>query len=200
MIRRPTWILLAVLVVLVGVAVWLQRGQSGSEDSATESTPTPTPARLFPNATGTVTSVSIENQVGEQLEVNRDSGAWVVAKPENSQLTADEIQTAVTMLEGWTVLNALESNPALDSLGLEPPVYTLDVKTSDGAGWSIAVGNPTITSSGYYVRIDDQNPVVVAKTSVDPMLDLLKHAQPTETPPATAPSATLPAVTQTASP
>jgi hypothetical protein len=181
MIRRPTWILLGVFVVLLAGTVYLSR--TGNLSFLPEETPVPTKSPLFSLDTGQITAIEVDKR-GDQvvrLDHTADAG-WSVTQPPGSQVAPEEVETAVVTISTWTVQNELSVPPPMDAMGLATPAYVITFSTSNGQTRFVNVGNLTPTSSGYYVQVDGGPPVVIGKANLDPLLQLWTTAlQPTPT-------------------
>jgi hypothetical protein len=200
MIKRNTWILLAVFIVLLGAVVILQRsGQLEAQPDATEQATTTPQVMLFPDVqtVESIRSLKIESLQGEGIGFERDaSGAWALTEPisDTVQAPVDSTQLDGTLgaLPGLSVVSALETTLDLNVIGLEAPAYTLSLELADSNRHVLLVGSATPTGTGYYVRLDGAPPVVVNKFSVDSILELVKTPPllPTPTPvPGTTPEA-----------
>ncbi|RPJ39255.1 MAG: hypothetical protein EHM21_15880 [Chloroflexi bacterium] len=64
----------------------------------------------------------------------------------------------------------------------------MTIRNAQGKQAVLRIGNATPVDSGYYVRLDEQAPVVVEKTTIDGTLDLLQSTLPTATPAPTQPA------------
>ena len=174
MIRRNTWMLLIVFAVLLAGAAYLQR--SGGLEANEEETPEPAleEQRLLDVEVEQIRSFRIEDAQGSMLGVERDAqGAWTLSEPQGGAADTARIDSALTSLSTLSVLNPLETNLALDVVGLSEPAYTLEIGLTEGGGHVIQVGEPTPTGTGYYARLDGGAPVVVSKFTIDSVAELL---------------------------
>lgn len=213
MVKRQTWVLLAVCAVLIGLAFFWTRSQNAWKES--HPTPTATPEQyLFTADSTAVASLKITNNMSDTMVLmERDAtGQWVLVNPPTEYTNVASIETAVTQLTSLRVTSSLASTENLVEYGLDLPAYTITINV-EGSGQLVAqVGNPTATSSGYYVLVPGRVPQIVTKYSLDAVLKLLDNppiVTPTFTPTSeitatvTLPSATnspLPAVTDTPTP
>jgi len=180
MITRNTWILLGILVVLVGVAVFVPKYLA--------SQPQPTPTAAAPTAqpvftTGDVASFTVKAADGKSVAVkSQGNGKWSVTEP--TDLTYDEttVQSAASFFTTAKVQTALETQRAADAIGLTTPTATVTIQMTDGSQKVMKVGKATPTSEGYYVQIDTQPAFTVAKTEVESLTALLTAGTPPVTP------------------
>src|SRR5512136_94392 len=142
MIKRNTWILLVVLVILVaGYLIWKHR-PAGTE--ATE-TPTPTTAEetsfLFSNQDGTPTSIRVDDEGGNSVQLERDSvGVWTLVLPRRGPADLALASAAETQVMSMAIVTALEASPEGSVIGLASPAYVITVTFDSGARHTIEVG------------------------------------------------------------
>jgi hypothetical protein len=182
MVKRPTWILLAILVLVIG-AYFLIKAHPLQKPEAT-----PTVAAnsfLINQSEGALQSLQIIDAKGAKVQMQRDlSKTWVVTAPLSmaaDQALASEAETQVGALK---IVTSLDSPPDPSSIGLSIPAYTMELNFVDGANHKLEIGNLTPTSSGYYVRFDNEKVYIISQSGIDALLNLLK-APPypaTETP------------------
>ncbi len=182
MIRRSTWIALALFAVLAGVAYGATRYKS--QKSEAEATPSATPVELVSFSLNDV--VGVEIQGPDQTVVLRRSDPkadWQVVQPApqgNEFADQQRIISAVYSLIAPSVLTTLSDTSDLKALGLDKPTYIIKVRLKDGQTWQMNVGNQTPIQSGYYVQVGKQI-AVVDKYSLSSVLELLQ-APPLATP------------------
>ena len=85
-------------------------------------------------------------------------------------------------------------------MGLDQPTYTITLLLSNGKQIGLYVGDQTPTGTGYYARADNAQAVVVAKTELDKVINLLKTPPlaATYTPTMTMTTTSTPTATKTA--
>lgn len=181
MIRRPTWILLALFAVSLGAAWLWQR----SQENQTEEQPTATPAaRLLDLETDGIRDLQIEDAQGNRLFLRQLGTIWVMEEPERQNVDIEKVNTAIEQLVSAEVINTLSTPPAQEQTGLVTPAYVLTITDLQGQAHVLDVGSVTPTQSGYYVR-KDGTVYVVGKFEIDDLVDLLKNPPglpPTATP------------------
>jgi len=181
MIRRNTWILLAVFAGLLAVTFYLQR--SGKLTGQPESTPVPTQPALFGLDTGEITALKVEKNDGKSAAFRKtESGSWEVTQPPDRQDLAQTVGGVVAEITSWKVMTELSVAPPADNIGLSNPAYQIILTTANGQEQTIKVGDLTPTGTGYYISMDGSVPLVVSKFSVDQVINLLTE-EPTSTPP-----------------
>jgi len=180
MIRRTTWVVLALFVVLIGVYWFIQR-QNKTKAQAT--TPTPSSQPVFVTGFETVQAVRLEDSSGKIVAIEKDSqGNWSLTEPEAEAADQDKASTMASQVSNFRSLAIIDNPPALDAVGLATPAYTVTVDTVDGSQQIATIGSLTPTSSGYYVESDGGPMMVVAKTAVDGFLANLDNPPIAPTP------------------
>lgn len=181
MIRRPTWILLALFVVVLGAAWLWQRSQTNKVKEEPTATPAP---MLLELDTTTIRDLKIVDAQGKQLYLRKiGAGTWIMTEPERQNVDYEKVNPVVDQLGSAEVLNVLSTPPAQEQTGLDKPGYVVTITDQTGKNYVIEIGSETPTQSGYYVRKDGA--VYVAdKIGIDSLVDLLKN------PPVAPPTAT----------
>jgi hypothetical protein len=180
MIRRSTWMLVALFAVMAGLAWYLQGNPIGGQ---AEATPTTGMSYLFPTEGSSITSLAISDRQGVSLEVQRDAeGAWTLVGQEGVEADVGRIESAVRHAETLRILSTLETQPDLAIIGLEPPEYRLSITLADGRQQVAFAGSATPTGSGYYAHLDGGELVVVNLFSMDGVLEIFKIPPVVEVP------------------
>lgn len=187
MIRRNTWVLLGVFVILLAGAIYLQRS-GGLKPAAGTETPTPAEKPLLDIQAEAIRTLKIENAQGQVVTVERqaDGTTWKIVQPQTEAADANKIEPAISSLVGLGALNPLETTVDLKVIGLESPADTITIGLSDGGQHVLLIGTETPITTGYYARLDGGAPLVISKFSVDSVLGLLQN------PPTLATSTTVP--------
>jgi hypothetical protein len=193
MIKRPTWILLVILALVI-VAYFVIK----SHPLATSTQATPTALGnnfLFTQADGTLHILRIYDKQNHVVQMQRDtSGTWIVTLPTPG--TADQALAgaAETQVGALRIVTTLDNSLNLGDAGLDFPAYTIELTFASGLKHVIQVGTLTPTNSGYYVRNDTGNLYVVSQSGIDALLNLLIA------PPFPATATPLPTVEESATP
>lgn len=201
MIRRPTWIVLILfLVVLTGTILW----QKNKPQEQASTTPTPEAGQFFEIQAQDIVEFEVAQPSGTVVTVKSDaSGTWLVEGFAAEETDTSRVESVRQQIASLTVLSTLEQDPAADLVGLTQPSYILRVKLADGSQKTGYVGNLTPTSSGYYARVEGGKMVVLSKYSLDSVVGILTTPPilptqlPTETPTTTASPEIVPSVTPT---
>lgn len=184
MIRRTTWIVLAVFLAVLAAAIYIQRQPPEPEDA--QATAVVTQPNLLPVTYSEISSLRLEETAtGEAVELALDEeGVWQLLEPPAGLADPTEVESILTTLTTLRVQTSLEPAASLAIFGLAQPAYRLSLTTTAGEEVVLLVGDITPTSSGYYVQVNEQPPQVVSKFSLDSFLGILDEppAQPTPTP------------------
>ena len=174
MIRRSTWIILLVFLVILAGAWYLQRYQA---EKAANATPTAGSKLLFDGVDqAQITGVEINSALGQTFAVAKDeAGTWVVAGFTAADTNTYLIDDMLTQISSLKILSDLGPSLALESVGLKVPVYTLRLTLQDGHQKTVQIGNVTPTNSGYYTRLETGTVAVVTKYVVDNLITYLDN-------------------------
>lgn len=172
MIRRTTWIYLAVFVILLGLAFYLN--QSGALDEDGQASPTPRP-QLVEIGVEMFRQVELESAQGERILLDKDAqGSWQLIEPSDKVIgSMTSLDTAVNAIPALQALSTLETKIAIEVIGLSPPAYTLTLRSNDGREHILRIGSKTPTGSGYYVQTPEGGLYVASTFSVESVLKLL---------------------------
>jgi len=186
MIRRPTWILLGIFVVLIAATFFWQR--SGKQVTAE---PTVTPQiPLLPGLEVTqIKAIKIQDQAGQVVLIEKNaSDEWELTTPQGLIEDQTRVDSPLDSFLTLRAINVLAAPPPEQATGLATPAYTISLTQEDGRLTKINIGGATATDSGYYVQTGEGSVYVVGKFGVDGLVDLLKNpplpatATPMETP------------------
>jgi hypothetical protein len=174
MIRRSTWIILFVFIVVLVGGLYFQKYQSNKQ---AEVTPTPEINVLFPGVSkDQITGLEIDTSQGKKVVVTKDqSGSWVVTGFTAADTDPTGIDSMLNQVTSLSILSDLENAPALDVIGLTSPAYIFHITLQDGQQEILYIGILTPTKSGYYARLGENSPIVVSKYAVDNLTKLLEN-------------------------
>jgi hypothetical protein len=184
MIRRNTWILLALFVVLLGAVWFIQRSKT---INGVTSTPISVENFLFKNISESITSLRVQDTKSNVVVLDRDpSGSWILKEPAGKPTDAGLAEQTMSQLASLSAVTEITQTQDLNAYGVATPVYTITVTLSGGLQRTALVGNETPTSSGYYVLVDKSSLVIVSKYGMDAFLNVLSNppilVTPTVTP------------------
>lgn len=180
--RRSTVVSLLLLLVMAGIYYYLNN-REGSADVAPPTMESESQiSYLFTAEDGLPTSIRIEAMTEEKVEIARDAeGAWVLMFPIEAKADQGSAEAAASQV---TTMRILDRVPDVEPeiVGLEVPEYTLVIQFGRAVERKAEFGVITPTESGYYVRTDSGEIVIVSKSSVDSLLALLATPPYLETP------------------
>lgn len=172
MIRRSTWILLAVFALLLGVTFFLKKNPI--EGQGEDTLPTPAPLLVSFDPLGATAALHLTDAEGRQVTLRRgDADSWTVEAGDSRPADALTVMQGLNQLAALQVLSPVEAGVPATALGLAPPQMRLEFDLSDGRRVTISVGAPTPVGTGYYLQMDDAPPVVVEKYPLDGILSWL---------------------------
>jgi hypothetical protein len=182
MVKRSTWILLAILALVIG-AYFLLKNRPMKPGQATPTALGNT--FLVTKSDGVLQSLQINDAQNHTVRMQRDpNGIWVITAPTTGEADQSLASAAETQVGALRIVTMLETTPELGAIQLAKPAYIIELTFNSGTQHKIEVGGLTPTSSGYYVRYDSKNIYVVSQDGIDALLNLLKAPPypPTETP------------------
>lgn len=192
MIRTSTVVYIILLLALVGVYYYLNNREQPADIELTVE-PTSEIAYLFTAEEGTPTSIRIESQTGETVEVARDAdSAWALVEPVEAPAEQGAAEAAASQV---TTMRVLDTVPDVDPeiVGLAEPQQILIVEFTGGGERTVEIGVITPTESGYYVREAGGEVVIVSRSAIDALLGLLTNPPYLETPVPVTPDEGMPA-------
>jgi hypothetical protein len=172
MIKRSTWILLGMLLLVV-VAYYVITNRASKISS--QATPTVNVNNfLITPADGTLQSLRVSDRQGRVVQMQRDtSEMWTVTQPTLGNADQSLAGAAETQVGALRIVTTLNKNLNLADAGLDTPADVIELTFVSGVKHVIQVGSLTPTTSGYYIRYDDGNLYVVGKAGIDALINLL---------------------------
>jgi len=182
MIRRGTLVVLAIFVLLIGVTWYLEWSPAGK--ARVKGTPTATSyPKLIVLGTGELMKLELKSSSGTFGIKRNLNDTWSFTDDQNTPADQGKIQQLLATLTSLQSMATLDTK-TLDAFGLVSANKILTIQTTNGTS-VMKIGKITPTTSGYYVQVDNQSPVVVDKTSMDDILNTLTRkalTPPTATP------------------
>jgi hypothetical protein len=182
MIRKSTYTLLIILLILAAVVVFLQR--TPALNTKSDSLPTSTDSPMLMNlGNKAITAFAMTDDQGRVLKAFLDKqNTWFIEQPIGCQYSSDSLSSSLSLIQTIKVLVSLEAPPALSDVGLNKPTYTLVLTFNDGSTQALKVGSVVPTGTGYYVQVNNDSVVVISQYSVDSLFNLVSTACATPTP------------------
>jgi|GEM_PF-1517962 len=185
MIRKNTWILLGIAVVVLAAYLFYQESKFAQKIEPTPTSAAPT-TYLFSVDASQINSLKVEKANGEVMLIARsDAGGWFIKEPPSpitDTTTAESVMSQIGYINSLAVITDAVD---LELYGLATPAYTLTLSLISGERLVALVGKPTLTNSGYYVQLVGGEVQVVAKYGLDSILNAYQKALATPTPTAT---------------
>ena len=174
MIRRSTWILLALFAISLG-GLWFWQ-QSGGKSPGSSETPSPTAPPLLLSIDPTqLREIKVEDAAGQRLVLSSLGGAnWIIMEPVRDNVDMETFASTLQQLSMLQPLSSVDPIPPLDQIGMVIPAYRITITDHDGQETVLDVGTKTPTQSGYYVRVDGKLYVVGAST-IDSFVGMLSN-------------------------
>jgi hypothetical protein len=180
MIKRNTWIVLIVLVVLAALVLFLQKTNLLSTPPLPSSTPL---TMLLGNSNDPVTTIKLSGSQGVIIIASlQGDGTWFVSQPIGLQIRQAIIQEVLSDLSAISVQTTLLSQLPLETTGLQNPNHSITLTYKSGQEHVIKVGILTPVQNGYYVQLDVNTPVIVSQSNIDNIIELLSSVTYTPTP------------------
>ncbi len=175
--RRSVWVLLAILVALIGLALYLENYKP---KPGFVPPPQQTPSQfLFTLGEDViVTGIRIEVVTEEKIiAVERgEDGFWQVIEAPQAEIEQGMIEAAASQVTALRLLaKGLSLSPV--DVGVREPAYLVDVTFSDDVEHAFRVGNVTPSGSGYYIQSADGEIAIIDRDGFDSLLTLIKLVQ-----------------------
>lgn len=171
MIRKSTWILLAIFILMVaGVFLWQKSQDSQSE----EETPNEAVEFLIDTKGILVVGLRISSPDGHSMEVRKKAdGMWELIGSEDKQIDLGRIESTISSVEELRLVTKLNTELDKKIIGLDPPRYKLEVELENQDLIVALIGEETPTQGSYYAFIDSNPVVVVSSYGVENLIKLL---------------------------
>ncbi|MFN2176907.1 MAG: DUF4340 domain-containing protein [Anaerolineales bacterium] len=173
MVRRSTWIVLAILVVLICIAILVGR-RNAEQTEETTSTP---PAKVLINKSSSdIKSLLIKKNTGESIEFEKnENNDWVFSDSNDQVVDNTVLENAITQFLTTSALSEINPAPPGQATGMDNPAYIIELRYSQGNLDSIQIGKQTQTESGYYLKTSENTIFVVNPSGVDAMINMINN-------------------------
>ncbi len=199
MVRRSTWIVLGLFILLVGFALYFQRYQANKVANEPTATPTLSPEYLYNLGDAQIDNFKITDNTGNYIQLYRDpvSLKWAIEGVPADTANSTLIASASGQLAKLQVEQTITDTLPLATIGLDTPSYTITLTTSAGSQLVTYVGLQTAIGTGYYIKDETGKIMIVNKSIMDDILKLLitPPLMPTATPEITTTEVATPAPT-----
>jgi hypothetical protein len=185
MVKKPTLILLGILVLLVAFAFWSQKNPTifGSEATAT---PTSIPNPLADWTFDDTRLIQYETSVGQPitLRMGKDINSWTVDQNKDLQVDSGKVMQLLSELESINPITRLGDSIDESAMGLGKDAGKIILVNANGATREILIGKETVTASGTYIRCGEDYYIINSPTvqNINRLLSMEGIARVTETP------------------
>lgn len=169
MIKKSTWILFILFVVVLGAAVLLEKYPVLPKQQTPTATSSP---KLFTDwKSSDVNEIGIKND-GNDLNLTRTTdGTWAFID-NSKKVSQGRVEELITNILGVAVSLTLDNNTPLDAVGLAQSQKVISFKNPNGDQRILRIGNKTPTGDGYYLQLDNGLPFVASQYSIEDILSL----------------------------
>ncbi len=186
MVRRSTWIVLGLFVLVIGFALIFERFQANKTEVTATATPVVAAVKLYDVTNTQVNEIIITASGGGKIDLYRDpeTSNWVITDVPVDQADSAQIDSISQQLLSLQIQETFTQTLTLASIGLETPAYTITLTTVDGNQIITEIGSPNAIGDGYYVRVDSGQVVLVDKVVLDDVISFINQPPvlPTPTP------------------
>lgn len=180
MIRKPAWIAILIFILLAAVTLFLEK--QGGDLSLSKTTPTPTVYKVLSHTDTDVVKATISTK-DQEIVVEKDpSTGWKVVSPTSVVDGSGVFQEKLSEITALKVYQLLDPGTSDDALGVGDPTVAIFLEYVDSSSDKILIGGLTPIGSGYYARLQNGDPVVLNKNSVENILDLFTQFFATPSP------------------
>jgi hypothetical protein len=170
MIRRSTLVVFVLFVIALAALLVLQRTPNSPLKPASTALPTTMPNMILGWKSADVSVLAKKGADGQEKRLTRNSdGSWTYG---TLTIEGGKVEQLLSELLAARIITQLSPDISLKDMLLEAPSQVLTLQSSDGRNLTVQVGSVTPTQSGYYVRVDNNQAVVVNKSSLDAVLQL----------------------------
>jgi hypothetical protein len=175
MIKRSTWIVILVLVLISALAWYLNQPDNALEKiGAGTPTPSVTIAPIFyliETSDGTLTSITVTKPSGESATLSSVGGVWMVTSPYEGLADQNTAAQFVSGASSIRITATLDQHPEPAVIGFDTPTL-IEFTFAEGKTKIVTIGKSTPTETGYYIQIDDRAIQVAEKYTLDLLIDL----------------------------
>lgn len=187
MIRRSTWIVFGVFLLVAVLVFFLTKTPNAPFAGSQTPAPTASPHMIEGWTSEEVSKAVLKRAIGGTTElIKQGNGQW-----ENKGagiVSAGAVEQLLSELFATRVLAELPADYSLESLYLVNPGQIIILESTTGKKLEIRVGGLTPTGNGYYVRVQDNSPIVVSRYAIEAIFQGFDSALPDTPTPETTPA------------
>ncbi len=179
--RRSTLIVVVVFVLLLAVALYLQKNPLPK--GQVSPTPTQEEPLLSINSTQ-IAGIRMQSADGKLVELAKEGTNWQLKLPTAEAAESSTVDSALSSFATMTIRDKFTTPPSDEDMGLKNPTYAITVTMDTGLRQLLYIGKQTPIQGGYYVRLGNGIPVVINSFSISPLLGWFENPPrlPTPTP------------------
>ncbi|OGF50870.1 MAG: hypothetical protein A2231_11015 [Candidatus Firestonebacteria bacterium RIFOXYA2_FULL_40_8] len=148
-----TWIVAGILVVLVGVSLYLDRGDKLDRNKI----------KIFELVKEDLKSFDLVNNITkESVLCEKYGNDWAMVKPKPYEIEKTEVDAVVTNLAALSIDRKLEKPEVLADYGLENPSNAVIFSLKNGKKKTLLIGDKNPTGTFYYVKDKEGKDVYIA--------------------------------------
>jgi hypothetical protein len=188
MIKKQTWVILAVFVVLLGALIVIPK--LPKPKGADTTTLTVAPAKtILDSSIGAFKAMRLTKVDGSSIALSLGSdNTWHVDEPVKKDADPSGVQEIVSTVQALQAISTLTSPPPDGATGLAAPM-TLSITTVSNTSVTLKIGNKTPTGNGYYINAGQSDVYIADSYSIDRIVELFNgNLTPTETPTSNSPA------------
>lgn len=179
MIRKQTWILLAVFALAVAFAVFMEKNPEFLQSDG-DLTPSPTSQAMMLEGwqSNEITWIEFQDDQNNVLRILQNpEGKWILDSDNGDAVNVGVVEEIRSQLTAAKTTVFLDPGYDLEVIGLSTPSSTIKIRNESGRESIILIGKTTPTQNGYYVKVDDSAPAVVSKFAIEDIIGKLKRDQ-----------------------
>lgn len=172
--RKRIILISTAVVLLVGAYFLVDRLSAPEEEPDNSYTPTET-ISIFSTDKDNIVSMTLSTPE-HTYTFSRNDKKWYVEGRENIKLNNARVDNLAYDFAGLNADVLIEDNSDLALFGFNEPLGTPSIKLADGSEVRFVVGSKTVTGTGYYFKMaDDDKVYTVYSSKIDGFLSELSH-------------------------
>jgi hypothetical protein len=164
MVKKSTWVVIIIFAMLVVALVLVEKYPVGP----LKGTPTPTqqPALLDSSLKAQISSIEVQSGTGS-FSLEKAGDTWVFSNNRSVTVMQSAANEMVDVLFSLDTKSVVDPTTPMETMGLTKPSTIFTINMQDGTAQTIAIGDSTPTSSGYFAQINQDSPLVLSTYAVE---------------------------------
>lgn len=173
MIRKSTWILFALFLVILAFGIYLSKSD-GILNKEKTATPVTVEKALPEISMDKATGISYTKLKMNLISLSKNNnGVWTLSSDPQKTINQARLSEIFSNLNSLEVMTKMNSSSKVEELGLLPPAQEINILGSEGTQIQVKIGNLTPTESGYYLQVENGVPIIVGKGGLETIVGLL---------------------------